>query len=277
MLQNNRMSQRVITLALNPESIPTKPGWQGIARILVDLGAVVRRENLSPGTVGGLRHLVGSGSVTVVVDSKLHRERGIFTVAHEIAHLLLNRSTVVFELFKELPRDPASTERLCDSIAGSLLMPDSWISQIGKPATLASLRYHAKSADATPSALATRWAATGHACLYGGVETTSSEWKFAYRGGGLSSVSRSTIIDSVRETPVGSSARFPILTPSRNQEKSALVIEIARRNPSYAEVWIAGCDPSPRPGSHLPIESKGASHVRPTAAVCAEKPSAHRQ
>jgi hypothetical protein len=69
-----------------------------------------------------------SGSSTIVVLRRdRSRQRQRFTLAHELAHLVLARDGDVEMAFRiSAPRSTA-VEQLCDNIAAALLMPASWV------------------------------------------------------------------------------------------------------------------------------------------------------
>jgi len=77
------------------------------------------------------------GIVGVVVNSNESRVRQRFSLAHEIAHWILERKPVTHELrlVAARGRQYNAIERVCDYFAASLLMPRSWLPQrvaIGK-------------------------------------------------------------------------------------------------------------------------------------------------
>ena len=104
--------------------------------------------------VGGRPH------IEVRADRTPQRQR--FTLAHELAHVLLanNRETDVRLRTKSF--DQPAEERLCDWIAAAILMPLAWVQPLAaRPMTLSRLRAIATSADTSLSAAAVRVSEVG--------------------------------------------------------------------------------------------------------------------
>jgi hypothetical protein len=85
-----------------------------------------------------------------------HRRR--FTLAHELAHIALARPGSLRETKRrELPRDSTAEERLCDDIAGALLIPQEAAQyHAGEPLSLAIIRQLADKAQVSRAAAAAR-------------------------------------------------------------------------------------------------------------------------
>jgi hypothetical protein len=94
----------------------------------------------------------GAGPIIVLRQDAVP-ERKRFTLAHEIAHLLLREPDTSSRFQRALPvlRDE---ERLCDNIAAALLMPADWTQRRfrGRPRNLSTLRHLAHLAECSMSA-----------------------------------------------------------------------------------------------------------------------------
>jgi Zn-dependent peptidase ImmA (M78 family) len=95
------------------------------------------------------------GSSTIVVLRKdRSRQRQRFTLAHELAHLMLAQGDALETSFR-MPSERSTTlEGLCDDIAASLLMPSTWVKAhvSGRPFSLATVRRLASSCDVSLAA-----------------------------------------------------------------------------------------------------------------------------
>ncbi|MEU3471591.1 ImmA/IrrE family metallo-endopeptidase [Rhodococcus sp. NPDC006774] len=81
--------------------------------------------------------------------------RSRFTLAHEIAHVLVHRLGQVSDAPSML--SPAALEKFCDSLAAHILMPEDWfLNQIGPRADLAALRRTSMRAGVSISATIVR-------------------------------------------------------------------------------------------------------------------------
>jgi len=67
------------------------------------------------------------GDVRIQIRHDLPSERKHFTIAHEIGHVLLSMPGEVQLRFRAASRTRNDEERLCDAIAGCLLMPTEWV------------------------------------------------------------------------------------------------------------------------------------------------------
>lgn len=68
---------------------------------------------------------VEANSIRILLRGDLSPTRRRFTIAHEIAHLLIGNSDMRVARRAANPRD--LTERLCDEIAASILLPYPWV------------------------------------------------------------------------------------------------------------------------------------------------------
>jgi hypothetical protein len=88
---------------------------------------------------GNVRH--DEGGTHILVSKHINRARRRFTLAHELAHLVIAEPGDAFLAERSLPVR-SDEERLCDEIAASILMPRAWVSCtfVDRPRTLASAR-----------------------------------------------------------------------------------------------------------------------------------------
>ncbi|HEX2240152.1 MAG TPA: ImmA/IrrE family metallo-endopeptidase [Actinomycetota bacterium] len=92
-------------------------------------------------------------------DRSLARKR--FTLAHELAHWALSSHVSDGPSYRRMTLDPSAEERLCDAIAGALLMPSPWVQRwADDPLSLDRLREMATKAGVSLSAAAVRLAET---------------------------------------------------------------------------------------------------------------------
>jgi len=104
--------------------------------------------------------LIGTGalirdgaSFNILCASGLPLERRRFTIAHEIAHLVIDRSA------KRIVRHSSELERLCDVFAAELLMPRPvFVAALARSARLRDLPALAKSFQVSLTSAAIRWA-----------------------------------------------------------------------------------------------------------------------
>lgn len=108
-------------------------------------------------------------------DRPLARKR--FTLAHEIAHVLIEAKQTVAHRSLGLSHD--DTETLCDQVAAALLMPRSWISQYSRRSSfnLSLLRLIAHRADVSLAAAAVRLAeVSGRTCMLLRLQRAPKRW-----------------------------------------------------------------------------------------------------
>ena len=112
-----------------------------IEEVAKSLGAQVRRSPLDEELSGMI--YVRKGTPIIGVNSRHHPNRQRFTIAHEIAHLILHRDSIVDQIhvdrkFPVLMRDANSatgTERMeieANRFAAELLMPTFLLSEVLK-------------------------------------------------------------------------------------------------------------------------------------------------
>lgn len=82
-------------------------------------------------------------------------DRQNFTIAHELAHLLVEEDTPAINWVGQQP-DAAALEHLCDAIASRLLIPDELLHQLGNPPTAKKLALLHNTTSASRSACAVR-------------------------------------------------------------------------------------------------------------------------
>jgi hypothetical protein len=131
--------------------LPARPPRNRIARLARQLGA--RRIVLED-----LRHEDGrlevrGGEIVIVLSVRMPEARRNFTLAHEVAHLVLLQSDLkLTPMRRRLGLD--DEERMCDQLAGALLMPEPWVTERygRRPQTLFNLRDCAREADTSLAA-----------------------------------------------------------------------------------------------------------------------------
>jgi Zn-dependent peptidase ImmA (M78 family) len=139
----------------------------GAARQLpVDLEALARGMGVSEIKFGNLREdgrtTWAEGRTTIEVRADRPHPRQRFTLAHEIAHVLLANNRQRDVRLRKSSLDQDSEERLCDWIAAAILMPLEWIRPLShRPMTLRQLRAVASAADVSLSAAAVRISEVG--------------------------------------------------------------------------------------------------------------------
>lgn len=114
-----------------------------------------------------------------------------FTLAHELAHVVLDRESGRRALRRRtLSLSPRLEETLCDWVAASLLMPAWWMApRLHRPTTLRLLREISAAADVSLAAAATR---TSHLapgdCVLLRWRRGPSQWVLAGRAGAPSAL-----------------------------------------------------------------------------------------
>ena len=105
------------------------------------------------------------------------RQRGRFTLAHEIGHILIARDQTVARRTHQLEGD--DVEKICDWIAASILMPRDWMEPYARRDryNLSLLRLLAHKADVSLSAAAVRLAeVSGRTCILLRWQRGPSRW-----------------------------------------------------------------------------------------------------
>lgn len=99
---------------------------------------------------------VEADSVRILLRGDLSPTRRRFTIAHEIAHLVIGNSDMRVARRAASPRD--LTERLCDEIAASILLPYPWVaSRYGsRPVSLSTVREMAQVGEVSMGAAVVR-------------------------------------------------------------------------------------------------------------------------
>ena len=103
-------------------------GQLEIVRFLQDLGVTIARKSLSDARLRAVTLLHDDGRAVIVVNSSY--EWGVdphvvrFTLAHELAHLLYDRSRARVLALASGPWTPPSVERRANGFAAGLLMPE---------------------------------------------------------------------------------------------------------------------------------------------------------
>ena len=103
--------------------------------------------------------LVRLGTVTnVLLREGRSPSRQRFTLAHELAHLLLLGDTELALEFRQVRRGRDAEESLCDDIAAALLMPTEWIRLrfSDRPMTLPTVRDLAQACEVSMAAALVR-------------------------------------------------------------------------------------------------------------------------
>ncbi len=125
------------------------------------------------------------GEPCIEFNARRPRSRQRFTIAHEIAHLLISRDAK--DSFRSLATRSNDEEALCDAFAGALLMPRSWIEQVvqtwhGGQVDLNLLRYVSHHAAVSMSAAAVRITeVSGTTCALLRWQRTVSGWICTYQ------------------------------------------------------------------------------------------------
>ena len=118
-----------------------------------------------------------SGSPRIELREDRPDTRMRFTLAHEIAHLLIERDQAVFRRTRGLDHD--GIETLCDRIAAAILMPRSWILRYANNAqfNLSLIRLVAHKADVSLSAATVRISeVSGRTCALLRLQRTPRRW-----------------------------------------------------------------------------------------------------
>jgi hypothetical protein len=136
----------------------------------------------------GELHRLKSG-YRIVCSTDQPRSRQRFTVAHELAHVILARTG------KNAPRGGHSTERLCDMLATECLMPTAiFESELPQELTLRAISVLADRFETSLTATALRCAELRSACVFG-VDGERVTWGYGgVRPGGLM-----YLLDEVRD------------------------------------------------------------------------------
>jgi hypothetical protein len=138
----------------------------------------------------------GSGEVhkvkdgyRIVCSSDQPRSRQRFTVAHELAHVILERTG------RNAPREGSDVERICDALATECLMPTSvFESRVPDNLTLRDVSALADTFGTSLMATAIRCAEFRSVCVFG-VSGDRVTWAF----GGVRSGALTHLLDEVRD------------------------------------------------------------------------------
>ena len=153
-----------------------------------ELGAVVRQRNLPPGVAGSADPGIG-GPTMIYVDPRMAVARQRFTLAHELGHLVLNRSTVITEHGDQLPTTQNAIERLCDAIGGALLIPTEWIrARLLEVPDLPTLLALSSDLQVSPSALTIRLSESDRPCVLMSARRGADGWEWAWSAGEIPSL-----------------------------------------------------------------------------------------
>jgi hypothetical protein len=129
------------------------------------------------------------GGYRIVCSSDQPRSRQRFTVAHELAHIILARTG------KNAPREGREVERLCDMLATECLMPTAaFESEIPPDLTIRAISALADRFETSLTATARRCAELRSACVFG-VDGERVTWGY----GGVRPGPLMLLLDEVRE------------------------------------------------------------------------------
>jgi uncharacterized protein DUF955 len=185
------LAEEVIATAL-PE-VPTRLGEWHLA--FDQLNASVEEGALPDGVIGRSRRRLGSPAA-ITIDHRLPQSRRTFTAGHELAHLMLDRSIVVTALGDRLPTRTNDIESLCDAIAGALLVPKPWVTDLpSEPPLLGQLLRTARRFGISPSVFAIRLASLNRNCLLLRARKSGPTWEWLYQSGGIAGL-RTAMLDS---------------------------------------------------------------------------------
>lgn len=159
-----------------------------------------------------------------------------FTLAHEIAHVLVEKDQTVARRTQNLNHDDVET--LCDWVAASILMPRSWIQRYAeKPEyNLSLIRLVAHRAEVSLSAAAVRIAEVGgRTCMLLRLQRAPKRWLIV----GHAAVPRQ-FVGALAPTP----------------ETSDLLDQLANRRDSWREITLQASGTSLKARAHLDRSGK---------------------
>jgi hypothetical protein len=228
-----RLAERVVAVGM--ESPPHAPGQLG--SVIEELDVEIRSRHLPPGILGTSRSRLGQRPL-IEVDLRMPPTRRNFTIAHEVGHLLLNRSIVIGALIDQLPGTPVKVEALCDAIAGSLLVPRPWIWSLSPtPPTLDELLDLASSFQVSASALCIQLSHSGRECLLGTAQRTAEGWQWTGSHGDLGGGLRAWNLNANALEDMDSSGPRAWTYRRRGYAPRDFVLDVSRGTDS-ARVWI---------------------------------------
>lgn len=189
----------------------------------------------------------------ILVQASSSEQRRRFTVAHELAHLLLTRPGQA-AVERRLTSDN-EVERFCDQFAAALLLPRDWVIDQckGRPETLASVRHVAEGTGTSLAASLVRLQQTlGWTSMLLQWRAHAGIWRFRWGAGlspGLHGRVRATaeareLFDAIEqrtngdvrvELPLqvrGQAVRWPAIVSCRHSSALALV-----QRPSHRPTW----------------------------------------
>ena len=158
---------------------------------LIDMGRKVGVQEISyesfPGS-GELHKEKGGYRIVCSLDQLPSRQR--FTVAHELAHVILERTG------RNAPRVGKSVERVCDMLAAECLMPTSvFEARLPATLTLSDIANLARTFDTSITATAIRCAQFRPVCVFG---VTGDRVTWGY--GGIRPGAVMYLLDQVRDS-----------------------------------------------------------------------------
>jgi hypothetical protein len=232
----------------------------------IDLVKLARQMNVRDITEADLiedgRLIYSPGNARIYVRRGLSMERQRFTIAHELAHLLLLNPGTEGIVRRTRPQADGE-ERLCDDIAAALLLPRDWIVERYRyrPQNLSTIRHLAKQTETSLSAVTARlqevlgWR---ESLLRWRFDT--GKWRFV-AGSGIppslhgsigSASSTSVVLQAIKHERTGDVwASLPILVSGRNVGVRA---QISVRGSSALVLthlkYLSPYDSRPYPQSH---------------------------
>ena len=126
------VSERSEIIDRHQESLPVD-----VVALAKDMGATVYRANNWPLNASGMikvdQKVGGHEGFVIYVNAQHHVNRRRFTIAHEIAHIMLHRDLIGNGITTDgLYRSGlgSGVERAANRVAGNILMPWSWINRL---------------------------------------------------------------------------------------------------------------------------------------------------
>jgi len=121
--RERELAERLATVLLQRASVRQTTPPCDVESVAYALGIRIARRSMPQAG----RLVAGEAGWTIEVSADEHVVRQRFTIAHELTHWLLQNPGADTSLTTELADAWRSEERMCDTVAGAVLLPRDWL------------------------------------------------------------------------------------------------------------------------------------------------------
>ena len=236
--QSDALAADVLAAAALRSPDGPRAGAGGLVPYLRAFNATVRFTALPTGLCGRTRWSTEGALIEVARDDSANRK--VFTLAHELGHLLVEDASVNVDFALRLPRDGDGIERLCNNIAGRILMPDAWVQEVAAEVTSGGQVLEiADDIGVSSRALIIRFEQTGFpAVMVRAVKTAGGRWTARGAAGRLSHTWAAQLnLDALDECDTGTT-RFSAPAPRPEWAVKDCVVGEVRKGTKTAIIWF---------------------------------------